>query len=115
MSYCRWSSDDFACDLYAYEAIDGYTIHIANNRVLGDIPKVPWILDVASDVWVAAHMAQQEFLRTAQRERIGLPHDGETFVEDDLDDFEERLRYLREIGYKFPDDVFVLIAEDRGG
>lgn len=102
MSYCRWSSDDFACDIYAYEADNGFTIHIAGNRILGDVPKM---LPIDHEDWLSAYRAQHEFLATAQRETITLPHAGETFVCDDLEDFKARLLMLREIGYNFPDYV----------
>lgn len=42
MSYCRWSSMDFKCDLYIYEAEDGIAIHVASNRVIGDVPAIDW-------------------------------------------------------------------------
>lgn len=32
MSYCRWSSDDYQCDIYAYEAEDGFVVHVASSR-----------------------------------------------------------------------------------
>jgi DNA repair photolyase len=32
MSYCRWSSDYFNCDLYCYESNSGYETHVAAYR-----------------------------------------------------------------------------------
>lgn len=32
MSYCRWSSNNFECDIYAYESKFGYEIHIKNGK-----------------------------------------------------------------------------------
>lgn len=33
MSYCRWSSDRFQCDVYCYESVyDGYVVHVASSR-----------------------------------------------------------------------------------
>lgn len=33
MSYCRWSSDFFECDVYVYEDVaGGYTCHVAGRR-----------------------------------------------------------------------------------
>ena len=32
MSYCRWSCDSFRCDIYAYEAHGGWTIHVAVRK-----------------------------------------------------------------------------------
>lgn len=42
MSYCRFSSNNFNCDAYIYEDVNGgWTIHLVANRVIGDIPKLP--------------------------------------------------------------------------
>lgn len=36
MSYCRWSSDDFECDLYCYADVrGGYTTHVAGRDKKG--------------------------------------------------------------------------------
>ena len=32
MSVCRWSSDDYGCDLYIYSAADGYSCHVATKK-----------------------------------------------------------------------------------
>ena len=45
MSYCRWSSDDFRCDLYIYESAAGFVIHVAANRVEWDPPTSPYKLE----------------------------------------------------------------------
>lgn len=35
MSYCRWSSMNWRCDVYVYEDVNGgWTTHIARNRVI---------------------------------------------------------------------------------
>lgn len=113
MSYCRWSSNDWDCDLYCYEHVGGYfAIHVAGNRTVGEIPKVPWILDTPNDVWLAARHAQMAFLETAERVNIGLPHDGETFEEPDLESFRSRIVYLRGLGYHCPDGVLEAIDEE---
>lgn len=116
MSYCRWSSDDFACDLYCYESDYGYVTHVATSRVVGPVPPLPTYdqlqkLDV--DAIQAAFEAQYAYLDTAEHVDIGLPHDGERFVDDALDKFEARLMELRRMGYRFPDYVFDIIAEEK--
>ena len=42
MSYCRFSTDDFRCDFYAYEARDGYHLHVPGSRVMWDPPQSPY-------------------------------------------------------------------------
>lgn len=107
MSLCRFSSNNFGCDLYCYYDCDGgITTHVARNRVLGDIPKVPSLATVSNEEWLAAHQAQMSFIDTAERAHIGLPEDGESFNNPDLESFKSRLTYLRELGYVFPDYLF---------
>ena len=120
MSYCRWSTDNFTCDLNAYEDRDGYVIEVASNRHIGDCPIVDWegflLRDTRVDrVEMAAQQdARAAFLASCAREPINLPHAGETIrVGNDLDAFEAQFRALRELGYRFPDDVFDDIDYER--
>jgi len=105
MSYCRWSSDNWDCDLYCYESNEGFVTHVAANRVVGEIPFVPHLLSVDPDAYHKAHNAQMEFLDTAERKVIRLPYNGQTFVDDTLEDFLERVKHLKETGYHVPDFV----------
>lgn len=42
MSYCRWSTDDFLCDLYIYEHYEGFwAIHVASIRRVYHKPLPP--------------------------------------------------------------------------
>lgn len=113
MSYCRWSSDNFKCDLYCYEdSGGGFTTHVASNRVLDDIPKVPHILKVTTEEYMEAHKLQSIFLDSAEHRPIGLPYDGKSFNDDDLQSFLERLLLLREVGYNFPDFVLSTVNDE---
>lgn len=120
MSYCRWSSDSYRCDLYCYEDVDGgFTIHIAATRCLVPDGVGDGIDDLRSGMtddeireWSARY---QGFLRDLERYEwveIDLPHAGESFNEPDLVSFRDRLVYLRNLGYQFPDHVFEMIDED---
>lgn len=113
MSYCRFSSDDWKCDIYAYESDMGYEIHVAARRIVGNVPTLPNPPEVSGQEWSAAYVAQSAFIKTAQREPITLPHAGESFTCPDLESFEARLRMLRELGYNVPDYVFEEIAQDK--
>lgn len=115
MAFCRWSSMNWRCDLYCYEDVaGGFTTHVAGNRVVGDIPEEPdlSLLRTASTDWLGKHRAVMEFLATAERTPITLPHAGETFNDYTLAAFKERLLYLRGLGYLFPDDVLSEIDEE---
>ena len=113
MSYCRWSNDNWRCDVYCYEDCrGGYTTHVAGNRVVGEIPEVPDILKADIDVWLAAHQKQIDFLDKAKRKSIELPYVGESFNDPDLQSFLERLINLREIGYNVPAWVIKDVQEE---
>lgn len=96
MSYCRWSTDDFKCDLYAYEG-DKYYIHVAANRhtiPYDEMKELDW----------------DE--RYKHMEPIGLPCDGETFGFETLQEFKNKFLELRKMGYRFPDRVLGRIQEE---
>ena len=115
MSYCRWSSDNFKCDLYCYEDVSGgYTTCVAGNRVIGDVPKLPRLTaESAKDgSYLTAYKLQMAFLESAEREKINLPHVGESFNDPDLESFLERLIYLRGLGYNFPDYVIEAVNQE---
>lgn len=122
MSYCRWSSDNFACDVYCYADVSGgYTTHVAGNKAVGSVPKVPPFPAQGSDEgtvkrWAAeyaeASRIQMAFLESCERRPIGLPHDGKTFSDGDLDDFLARLEYLKKLGYNVPDWAIASVREE---
>lgn len=62
MSYCRWSSDDFACDVYVWDDIaGGWRTEVAHRRPLIDrttLPPVPDPTPDNVDVWVEAYLAR---------------------------------------------------------
>lgn len=122
MSYCRWSSENFACDVYAYEHVaGGWTIHLAGNRVVGEIPAVPPMpgSDLSTDemqAWARQYREasdiRHKFLMEAQREDIELPHAGGTIDCGSLQEFRDKMLELRGIGYRFPDRVFETIDQE---
>lgn len=114
MSYCRWSSDDFWCDVYVYEDLTScYTIHVACNRVVGDIPKTAHLSSRDTiPAFMEAHKAQMAFLETAEREPIGLPHDGATFIYGLPEEAAHKLEELRDMGYHVPEYAIRELRED---
>ena|SRR3990167_6315750 len=113
MSYCRWSSDNFRCDLYCYaDCAGGWTTHVAGNRPVGEVPKVPCLGSVSDSDWLSANNEQTEFLAICEHKQIGLPHDGATFNDATIQEFLERLLALRAAGYQFPDYVLADVREE---
>ncbi len=117
MSYCRWSSDSWKCDLYCYADVSGgYTTHVAGRRRVGNIPDDKWddfaLGKITADEFIKLHSAQMKAVEACDFEEITLPHSGETFNDPDLESFKKRLLYLRGLGYSFPDHVLSTIDEE---
>ena len=116
MAYCRFSSCNWTCDVYVYEACTGgITIHVAGHRRFGTtpIPELPkgWP-DVPVEELSAALVAQDVWLATSQMVPIGLPHDGETISGLSALDAIETLRKLQLLGYMVPTFAIEQLIED---
>ena len=110
MSYCRFSTDSFRCDFYAYESVgDFFALHVAGYRVPED---TPWELplpihntDAESDEWKAwfeSHKALMDHLSTSKRIPIDNPHAGQTYSFDTLREMYEFMLVLEGEGFVFP-------------
>lgn len=115
MSYCRWSNDDFQCDIYCYEDVmGGYTTHVAGSRPVLDgtlPPPVPCDKEHA-DAWVARHRQVMEWVEKADRKQIGLPFDGESFNDPTAGATADRLQSLKDIGYNVPQYAIDRLREE---
>ena len=109
MSYCRWSSDDFSCDIYCYESEVGYMVHVASNRVVGDVPRMDWS---SAEAMSETYKDQMEFMETVKREPINLPCDGETFCLDNAADCAYKLIELKDMGYNVPQYAIDSLMEE---
>lgn len=114
MSYCRWSSLNWMCDVYCYEDVSGgWITHVAGNRRIRE--PVPGDADITTSTpekWAEAHQQTMVDLENIPLEPIGLAHDGETFNDPTLESFRDRLHMLREAEYIVPDYVFEEIKEE---
>lgn len=62
MSYCRWSTDDYQCDLYVYDHYDGYiSINVAGRRRVPSKPLPPKIPLTKDNV--DAYLARDKYIR----------------------------------------------------
>lgn len=113
MSYCRWSSDDWQCDLYVYEGGSSFVTHVAGNRVVGDIPKTPRPTQDNREAFIAAHQAQMAFMDGCQRAPILLPHAGASFSDATPGECADRLEMLRALGYKVPQYAIDELREEQ--
>ncbi|WP_314435823.1 hypothetical protein [Massilia timonae] len=115
MSYCRFSSDNFGCDVYVYEHVaGGFVTHVAGNRIVGDVPKLPRPTKENRSEYMAAHRAQMDFMTDAKREDIDLPHAGGSFSDDTAGECAARLESLRVLGYKVPQYAIDALREEAG-
>lgn len=103
MSYCRFSSDDFQCDVYCYESSSGgFDIFVASNRVTFTEPTPPPVDLDDIKAYLHRHNLVTEMVRQAERSPIGLAHDGAFFNEPTAVEAAKRLEWLRDIGYTVP-------------
>lgn len=113
MSYCRWSSDDYRCDVYVYESADGFMTHVASNRVLPCRPLPPAELNPSVMDWIARHEMVTEIISSSIHADITLDHAGETFTDATPGDCADRLEELRSIGYHVPQYAIDELREDQ--
>ena len=114
MSYCRWSSDNWNCDLYCYaDCSGGFTTWIAEMRHK-NVPKLPAFGSVPDNEYWKLHDEQMYFLDTAELKPIGLKYDGERFNDPDLVSFLNRVLHLRKVGYNVPEYVIDRIKKEMG-
>lgn len=115
MSYCRWSTDDFQCDLYCYEDVaGGFTTHVAGRRVVyqGELPPpIPLTPETVKE-WAERHTMVMEMHQAGTMVDINLPFAGESFNDDTQEDFLIRLLELKDIGYRFPESVIDAVKEE---
>ena len=112
MSYCRFSSDNWASDIYCYESDAGFVIHVAGNRVKGDVPVLPEFESRTLQLFTQAYEVQMAFLESAERQEIGGPHDGESFHTSDAMGCLSCLMMLREARYWVPQGAIDAIREE---
>lgn len=111
MSYCRFSSDYFDCDLYVYEDFTGsYCIHVAGSRYVFD--RTPIVPTKTVHDFVKNHMYVMEALKTAKSENIELPYAGESFYVSEFNDAIEKVKELKELGYIVPSYVIPDMEEE---
>lgn len=141
MSYCRWSSNNFWCDVYVYEDVaGGWTTHVAGNRLrFRAIPEIPMSLfprlngewdkknrkmvypsryeaikaSIIAHIFLWSHRLHMWSVSHIPRRNIGLEHDGETFNDPTPGECASRLIYLRDCGYIVPKYAIDSLLEEQ--
>jgi hypothetical protein len=115
MSYCRFSSDNWNCDVYVYENCSGgWTTHVADRRLwVRPIPAMDhlkittkvnvFILWIRIKLWRIRYTLNVLSLKLIPLRRSNLPYAGETFNDPTPQQCAARLVSLLKLGYKVPD------------
>jgi hypothetical protein len=115
VSYCRWSSDDYQCDVYVYEDVcGGFTTHVAGGRYVFKEPLPPPVSWDPQNMqaWFDRHDKVTQMVEDAETQAIGLPHDGESFNDDTAEECANRLEALRALGYNVPQYAIDALREE---
>ena len=106
MSFCRFSSDDYRSDFYAFESGEGYELYVARNRIDWDPPPSAMTeeaLQLPTGEWTEMHRIYMDALNTAPRELINHPAAGAHFLFDSLRQLRDKIAELSEQGLHAPD------------
>lgn len=121
MSLCRWSSDDFRCDLYIYEAEGGWECHVASKRRVWEPPEGTTGLAmlagrIPSDEWMDRYDRYHKALDAAPLEPVRSAWAGESFTGMSIRELAATVEMLADDGCRFPesvlDDVREMLAEE---
>lgn len=145
MSYCRWSSDNFRCDVYVYESVHGgWETHMAGRRrlfapipdligcrvsmVLYNRAGIAWDEEQRKPIYprtlacyvyrawlyftIGFYRLHALSLRLIPLRPIGLPHDGECFVDATPGECADRLERLRAMGYRVPQSAIEALRSE---
>jgi hypothetical protein len=115
MSYCRWSSDDYQCDVYVWEDCDGgYRVCVAELQYVFAEPLPPPVSYEADgfDAWFARSRKVSAMIECASRKPIGLPRDGERYSTETASETVELLEDLKREGYNVPQYAIDALREE---
>ncbi len=102
MSYCRFSSDGFMCDVYVYkDTSGGWTTHVAATRLIERAPGY-WWKGITKDEFKEVYDRYAKHMDTTERKSIGLCYDAQSFNDPTPGDCASRLEELKAMGYNVP-------------
>ena len=113
MSYCRWSCDDFQCDIYCYESSAGYEIHVAGLKRIFKEP-LPDPVDLKDmDKFFERHRKIMKMCEDSDLVNIGLPCDGRSYCFDTPKEAADKLIELKKMGYNVPNYAIDELNEEK--
>lgn len=105
MSCCRWSDNDFQCDVYVARARRAWAVTSLPPPLPDDAPV---------EQWSARHDKVMAMLESVPLESIDHPDAGESFIHDTPAECADNLERLRAEGFRVPQHVIdTLRAEAR--
>lgn len=116
MSVCRWSSDDFRCDLYIYSGEAGYACHVATMRhdweppEGGDRALLALAGKIPSEEWMDRSRRYYDALDAAPMVPVESPYAGCWWDGLEDEDLWPLIVFLHESGCRVPE---WLLAEAR--
>lgn len=115
MSYCRFSSNDFQCDVYVYESNQGFVTHVAASRF--DVAPDEFPPQLAADAnpvdFVNRHLEVQAILEAAETLPIDSPHAGQTYLSATPGECAALLRKLAEDGFQVPQRAIDALTDEQ--
>jgi len=113
MSYCRWSSDDYQCDVYVYESSDGYETLVATRRPVFAEPLPPPLESWSVSAWMDRHRVVSAMLERATYVAIDLTGAGASYCNDTPGECADLLERLRADGFNVPQDAIDALRDDQ--
>lgn len=123
MILCTWDRDSFSSDVYVRKDADGFYIHVARTRYVGEAPKAIHYTMIprepgkarakAIDAFCDQAKALMRWMIATPQIPLGGEHAGKVFVEKDWDDCYECLRWLRDVGYRVPESALATLRYRR--
>lgn len=111
MSYCRFSDDNYRCDVYVFATENGFETHVAANRIaLPEGVIVPSFADLASGTispedFQKADRAFRASLKLAPRTAVEHPEAGAWFTHATPGECADNLARLAAEGFHIPAGV----------
>lgn len=129
MSYCRWSSDDYTCDVYVYEAADGvWATHVADRRWVNttELPK-PVELIPGDAANFTAWLERRRLVLDRHGDPVhghwldlvehvgpdGASDVGASFEHDSPGDCATNLQRLADLGFNAPQEVTTALRDEQ--
>lgn len=121
MSYCRWSTDDYQCDVYVWHDItDTWRTEVAGRRRIWKVPLPPPVHgEIGSDEWLTSftdrHTALMRLLNDESNfdwQTIAEPDGGRSYTHDSPGECADNLQRLHEAGLNVPQDAIDTLREE---